>query len=84
MKPTDNELEIAIIAAERLSESGTDEHHLGQCLIYLYQRLDQLDRVRAAAENFLHSGQEDPQYDALARAIVAARQREAQEDPGPG
>jgi hypothetical protein len=78
MKPTDAELEIAIIAAERLCETGTDEHHLGQCLIYLYQRLDQLDRVRAAAEDFLHSGQEDPQYDALVRAIEASREGAAQ------
>jgi hypothetical protein len=84
MKPTAAELEIAIIAAERLSETGTDEHHLAQCLLYLYQRLEKLEKVRAAAEDYLRFDQGEPRHTALVRAIEAARQSEAQEDPGPG
>jgi hypothetical protein len=83
MKPTDNELEIAIVAAERLCETAADEHHVARTLLYLYERLDKLEQVRAAAEDFLHSGQEDPQYEALARALEAAREA-APTEPGPG
>ncbi len=73
MKPTDAELEIAIIAAERMRETGTDEHHLAKSLLYLYQRLDKVEKVLSAAEHYLHSGREESQYDALVRAIEAAR-----------
>jgi len=83
MKPTDNELEIAIVAAERLCETAADEHHVAKSLLYLYEQLDRLEKVRVAAEDFLHSGQEDPQYDALVRALEAAREA-APTGPGPG
>ena len=83
MKPTDNELEIAIVAAERLCETAADEHHVARTLLYLYERLGKLEQVRAAAEDFLHSGQEDPQYDALVRALETAREA-APTESGPG
>lgn len=76
MKPTANQLEMAIVAAEAMRESGTDEHHIAQTLLYLYQRLLDLEKVRAAAENYLHSGQEEPQHAELVLAIEAARQAE--------
>jgi hypothetical protein len=44
--------------------------------LYLYQRLQGLEKVRAAAENYLHFGQEEPQHAELVLAIEAARQAE--------
>jgi len=76
MKPTANELEIAIVATEAIRESGADEHHVAKTLLYLYQRLQDLDKVRTAAENYLQSGQEEPQLAELVQAIDAARQAE--------
>jgi hypothetical protein len=83
MKPTDAELEIAIIAAEHMRETGTDEHHVAKSLLYLYQRLDKLEKVLAAAEDYFHFGQEEPQYSALVHAIEVAREAEAGGGPGP-
>ncbi len=74
MKPTDNELEMAIVAAERMCATGDDEHHVAATLLYLYERLQVLEGVRAAARDFLHSGQEDPRYDLLVRALENASQ----------
>ena len=79
MKPTDNELEIAIVTAEAMRESGADEHHLARTLLYQYQRLQDLEKVRVAAENYLHFGQEEPQHAELVLAIEAARQAEQRE-----
>jgi hypothetical protein len=76
MKPTANELEMAIVAAEAMRESGADEHHVAKTLLYLYQRQQYLEKVRAAAENYLHSGQEEPQHAELVLTIEAARQAE--------
>jgi hypothetical protein len=79
MKPTASELEIAIVAAERIRSSGTDEHHMAQCLLYLYQRLEKLEKVNTAASNYLHFGQEEPQHAELVLALEAAQQQELRE-----
>ena len=85
MKPTATELEMAIVAAERIRASGSDEHHLAQSLLYLYQRLEKLEKVYSAANNYLHFGQEESQHAALVLAIEAVKkqvQRETGEEPG--
>jgi len=90
MKPTDNEVEVAIVAAEAMRESGHDEHHIAKTLLYQYQRLQDLEKVRMAAENYLQSGQEKPLHAVLVLALEAAGktgQRESgieEEAPGPG
>ena len=37
-KPTENELEIAIVAAEQGLQGGQDPHHVASALIYLLTR----------------------------------------------
>ncbi|MEN8108120.1 MAG: hypothetical protein ABFS22_08955 [Pseudomonadota bacterium] len=76
MKPTDNELEMAIIAAERMRETGEDEHHIARSLLYLYQRLQDLENVLDAAESYLDFDQEEPQHAELVLAIKAASDAE--------
>ena len=82
MKPTDGELEMAIIAAEELWQSGHDEHHLAKTLLYLYQRVEVLEKVRAAAENHLHSTPEASRQGDLQHAIEAAERMERREAAG--
>ena len=90
MKPTDNELEMALVAAKTMRTRGTDEHHVATALLYLYQRQQDLEQVRAAAESYLDSGQDEVQQAELVRAIEAARENEQRamgmegRDPGPG
>jgi hypothetical protein len=79
MKPTDTELEIAIIAAEQMRDLGKDKHHIAKSLLYLYQRLQTLERIRRTAERYVQFGQEEPQHAELVRAIDAARKTEGKE-----
>jgi Skp family chaperone for outer membrane proteins len=72
-KPSENELEIAIVAAEQCLESGQDEHHVASALLYLYQRQQDLEKIREAAEQLLRSGQDESRLARLARAVDGAR-----------
>jgi hypothetical protein len=83
MKPLDAELEMAIVAAEGMLEASEDEHHIAKSLLYLYQRLQHLEKIRAAAEDCLASGQE-PRHAGLVRAIEAARAAEQAGNPESG
>ena len=65
-KPTDNELEMAIIAAEQDLGSGQDAHHV-------YRRLQDLERVRDAAERLTDSAQDEDRLTALTQALETAR-----------
>jgi len=76
MKPTDSELQIALNEAERLRASEEDEHYLGKCLLYLNQRLEDVEKVREAAESYLYFGQEEPLHAELLLAIEAAKEAE--------
>jgi len=79
MKPTETELEIAIIAAEQMRDTGNDTHHVAKTLLYLYQRLQAVERIHKAAERYIHFGQEEPQHAELVMAIEAARKAEGKE-----
>ncbi len=72
-KPSENELEIAIVAAEQSLESGQDEHHIASALLYLYQRQQDLEMIREAAEQLLRSGQGESRLTRLAQAVDGAR-----------
>ena len=77
-KPTDNELEIAIVAAEQRLDSGQDEHHLAITLLYLYQRQQDLERIRGAAERLLRSARDESRLTSLSEAIEIAHSNEVQ------
>ena len=79
MKPTETELEIAIIAAEQMRDLGKDKHHIAKSLLYLYKRLQTVERIHKAAERYIHFGQEEPQHAELVMAIEAARRAEEKE-----
>ena len=77
-KPTDNELEMAIIAAEQDLESGRDAHHVAASLIYLYRRLQDLERVRDAAQRLVDRAQDEDRLADLQLALDTARRNELQ------
>jgi hypothetical protein len=77
-KPSDNELEMAIVAAEQSLDSGQDDHHVSRTLLYLYQRQQDLEMIREAAEHLLRSGQDESRLASLTEAINSARARENQ------
>ena len=76
VKPNENELEIAIVAAEQRLGSGQDEHHLAMALLYLYQRQQDLERIRDAAEHLLRSARDESRLASLAETIETARASE--------
>jgi hypothetical protein len=69
-KPTENELEMAIVAAEQMMQGGQDEHHLAGSLIYLYQRTQALETVLEAAKQLSRNGANEARLAELARAIT--------------
>jgi hypothetical protein len=73
VKPTENQLEMAIVAAEQLLDSGQDEHHMAAALIYLYQRLQDLERVREIAGQLAAAGPDQERMAELAGALEAIR-----------
>ena len=77
-KPSDNELEMAIVAAEQMLESGQDDHHVARTLLYLYQRQQDLEMIREAAGHLVRSGQDESRLASLAEAIDTARRNDAQ------
>jgi hypothetical protein len=76
VKPTENQLEMAIVAAEQLLDSGQDEHHMAAALIYLYQRLQDLERVREIAGRLAAKGPDQEGIAELVGALEAVRGHE--------
>ena len=77
VKPTENELEIAIVAAEQELDGSRDAHHVAAALVYLYRRQQDLEMIRDAAEKLVLSGQDEGRLAALQAAIDSARKNEA-------
>ena len=77
VKPTENELEIAIVAAEQELDGSRDAHHVAAALVYLYRRQQDLEMIRDAAEKLVLSGQDEGRLAALQAALDSARKNEA-------
>ncbi len=55
-RPTEEELNTALIEAARLREQGEDTFFMGKSLLNLNYRLQSLERVMEKSKRFLHSG----------------------------
>ena len=75
-KPTENELEMAIVAAEQDLNSGQDAHHVATALVYLYRRQQDLEMIRDAAERLVQSAQDEDRLTSLTQALETARANE--------
>lgn len=75
-KPTREELARALSLAHTLRDRGRDPEFLGHALLYCEYRIEVLDKVRQAAERYLHSGMAEHEHSDLVRALAAARKAE--------
>jgi hypothetical protein len=71
-KPTEAELQQAIVAAAQMRESGQDPDHVAKCLLNLNYRVQKLERVLTASKRYLHAGQSVSDHRSLLQVIQAA------------
>lgn len=72
-KPSKEQLDHALITAEGLRDLNLDEDHLGQCLLYLHMRQQQLEKVLEAAKHYLRGGHDQHDHARLVQAVDATR-----------
>jgi hypothetical protein len=75
-KPTDQELETALDAAERMRERDVDPHYLAHSLLYLYQRNQVLEEVLRRTERFIRFGLPEAELAHLRRLIQRLREED--------
>ena len=78
-KPDHEQLDIALVNAERLRDLGEDDFFLGRTVLYLQRRNEVLEQVLDAATHYLNSGHEQLAHSNLLKAVEEAR-RQARED----
>ena len=84
-KPTESELEQAVIAAIRMRETGQDPDFIAKSLLNLNYRVQKLERVLTAASRYLHAGQSVSDHRHLLQVIQTAEQagQDAEDDDLP-
>ena len=73
LKPSKQELEHALAAAEYLRARNNDAHDIAKSLLYLDERNRYLEKVFEAAELYLRFGQGPTEHARLLRAIETAK-----------
>jgi len=76
MKPSANELQKALAKAEAMRDKNDDDDFLSKSFLYLYQRLEMLEKVNEAANRYMHFGQVEHGHADLLHALEAAREIE--------
>jgi hypothetical protein len=88
MKPTPEEMDIALTEAKRLREQHEDNCFLGKALLNLNYRQQHYDTLLQAVERYIHSGHAEHEHTRLLKAVEQVRQMneraagEAHEDLG--
>ena len=72
-KPSREEMARALTAAQAMRAQGQDGEFVAHALLYCEHWMRTLDRVRHAAERYLHSGMAEHEHSDLVRALAAAR-----------
>ncbi len=72
-KPSREQLVRALAMAQTLRAQGQDPDFVAHALLYCQHRMEVLDKVRRAAERYLHSGMAEHEHSDLVRALAAAR-----------
>lgn len=73
IKPSREQMAHALSAAQTLRAQGGDPDFVGHALLYCDYRMEILEKVRRAAERYLHSGMAEHEHSDLVRALAAAR-----------
>ena len=72
-KPSREEMAHALSAAAAMRARGQDADFVAHALLYCAYRIEALEKVRHAAERYLHSGMAEHEHSDLVRALAAAR-----------
>ena len=76
LKPTLEETQAALEAANAMQNAGIDSADVGRCLLYFHERNLHLERVYAAVERYLHSGLAEREHAQLLKLLEQARDSE--------
>lgn len=76
MKPTPEQLRMALAEAEHLREAGNDPCHLARTVLYQHERLRHLESVLAHAERLVKFGLDEHEHALLLKALDAAKRAE--------
>mgnify|MGYP000494595610 FL=1 len=71
-KPSESELEQALIKAGEMREHGQDPDFIAKSLLSLKYRFDVWQKVVAATKLYLHSGQNSTEHSRLIKALREA------------
>ena len=69
MKPSEEELRIALEAAERMRQHDLDPHHLARCLRYLEQRNRSLEQLLSRTNRYFRFGMAEQHLTALKSSV---------------
>lgn len=73
MKPTSDQMDIALAEAERLRDREEDTQHLALCLLFLQRRNEVLEDLLESVEHYLNSGHAPREHSQMIKAVDAAR-----------
>jgi hypothetical protein len=79
MKPTDEELQKAVLKAESMRDRKEDPDSLAKALLYLRRRDEMLERVLEHLELFLRFGLPVDEHMKLVRLVEEAKIQETRE-----
>jgi len=79
MKPSTEQMQHALEVAASMRDRDEDPDYLSMTLLYLQHRLEVLEQVHTAANEYMHFGQEERQHARLHRALESVRDFEIQE-----
>ncbi len=82
-RPTEEALDTALQAAERMRILGVDPHHLARSLLYLQQRNERLEEVLRWVDRYLRFGLAEKEQAQLRRLVQRLREEDERggEDP---
>lgn len=83
MRPSDQQIEIALKAAERMHSHDLDPHYLSRTLRFFYARNQSLEELLLHADRFLRFGMSEQEMAQLRRLVIKLREAEEHDDSDP-
>lgn len=74
-RPSDEQLETALDAAQRMQQFGVDPHHLAESLIYLRQHNESLWELVHQIDRYIRFGLPESELDRLEKQIHEMREQ---------
>ena len=81
-RPSPEAYKQALAAAERMSESNVDPHHIAQSLRYIHARTSKLEALFQVTDRYLRFGQ--PEHELTEMRQLIAELREEKQASGDG